>query len=32
MLNLNNLIHVYRAGGFLSNDFSSRLCGTSVFL
>jgi len=32
MLNLNNLMHVHRAGGVLSNDFSSRLCGTLVFL
>jgi len=32
ILNLNNLVHVYRAGGILSNSFSSRLYRTLVFL
>jgi len=32
MLNLNSYMHIYRANGFLSNNFSSKLYGTLVFL
>jgi len=32
ILNLNNLVHVYRVGGILSNNFGSRSCGILVFL
>jgi len=32
ILNLNSCVYVYRANGFLSNNFSSRLYRTLVFL
>jgi len=31
MLNLNSYVYIYKANGFLSNNFSSRLYGTLVF-
>ena len=32
ILNLNSYIHICRTNGFLSNNFSSKLYGTLVFL
>jgi len=32
ILNLNSYVHVYRVNGFLSNNFSSKLYRTLVFL
>jgi len=32
ILNLNSYIYVYKANGFLSNNFGSKLYGTLVFL